>query len=781
MLAAGGLAYEIALTRLLSALLVSSWVAPVLAVALLGVGLGAAAAALAPGLRSVAAARTAAGLAAVLAVSSLPAWLWSAGSGRPLLGLLLPLLAYVGLGLASAAILSWRPARAAWLLRADYGAAALTAVTTPWLLGQSGFLGAGVLGAAVVAAALPGLAALVLGPGQRPDAPRAATAPASDRHGNAAAVATATTTAGLAAPLLALLALGVGALSVEPRLHMEAKPIALTLQRGGVVEKTRWDATARTDLVQTPDGARYLYMDGGAGSLVPTPDPNDWSRDVGAFAFAMAPAETAFLIGTGGGLDVAQARAHGVDNVVAVEVNRASVELVRELGAATGYVYQDPTEVIIGDGRRVLAASDEHYDVITLANVVTGAAEVRGAALTENLVYTVEAFEEYLSHLTPDGRLALKLYDELTLTRAMTTALAALVEGGYAEDVTSATDHLLAVLDVSAGRGIPVLVVRRTPFSAGQAVAAARVAEQRGWALLLVPGLLAPPALQALVDGEAGLAELIASSDDIDLSPTHDAAPYFFSFEPGVPGDVRLAGLGAAILLFALLSVAVLAGRAGRYESDGDRRRSSTVRRLSAAVCLGAGFLLVELAALPVIQRTAGHPAWSLSLTLGAVLFGSAVGSQLAARSRSSDPRRPALLATVAVLAWTLLAPRFAAALVTWPPPLAGLTVAATLFAVAVPMGMPFPQLLGSLGRPVTVAGALALSGGASVAAGAGALWLSHLVGTPAVGLTAAGAYLLAAVVVPGSAAAKPVHQPQAQQVDRSPGATASPDASNRA
>src|SRR5690606_3516296 len=181
----------------------------------------------------------------------------------------------------------------------------------------------------------------------------------------------------------------------------------------------------------------------------PTPDPRDWSRDVAAFAFAMAPAQSAFLIGTGGGLDVAQARAGGVRDVVAVEVNPQSVGLVRELGASTGYVYGSPTEVVIGDGRRVLAASGESYDVITLANVVTGAAELRGAALTENRVYTVEAFEEYLAHLTPDGRLALKLYDELTVTRAVTTALAALVEGGFAPDETTASRPLMAVLDAS--------------------------------------------------------------------------------------------------------------------------------------------------------------------------------------------------------------------------------------------------------------------------------------------------------------------------------------------
>src|SRR5690606_4962511 len=156
---------------------------------------------------------------------------------------------------------------------------------------------------AAVAAVLPAVAAVALS--NRASAPPATGAPASADTFDLGLFATA---AGLAAPLLLFLALAVGALAVDPGRHLGAKPISLLLGRGGVVETTSWDATARTDLVRLPNSARYLYMDGGAGSLVPTPDPNDWSADVGAFAFAMAPANSAFLVGTGGGLDVAQAR-----------------------------------------------------------------------------------------------------------------------------------------------------------------------------------------------------------------------------------------------------------------------------------------------------------------------------------------------------------------------------------------------------------------------------------------------------------------------------------------
>lgn len=724
LLAGGGLAYEIALTRLLSALLVSSWVAPVLAVALLGLGLGAGLAALLPAWRSPMAAQVAAGAAAVLTTLSLPAWLWAAAASVPLIGLLLPLLAYLALGLAGAAIFSWWPQRAAGLVRTDYAAAALAAIATPIALAYLGGLGG-----ALAAATLLGVAALCL----RPSASGARLAAASMATGMVS----------MATPALAALAMAVGALDLDPATHLRAKPIAPMLQRGGVIEASRWDATARTDLLRMPDGARYLFMDGGAGSLVPDPDPDRWWHDVGAFAFAMATAQRAFLIGTGGGLDVAQARANGVADVTAVEVNAASIELVRGLRGAAGRVYDAPTEVVLGDGRRALARTAGDFDLIALANVVTGAAELRGAALTENLVYTVEAFETYLGRLSPDGRLALKLYDELTLTRALTTALEALVRSGLAPDHAAATLHLFAVLDTRAQPPIPLLAVRRSPFDLGEAVASARVAEARGWGLLMVPELLVPATLQGLVDGSQTLAELIAAGGEVDLRPTFDDRPYFFAFEPGLPRDVQRAGWLAVGTLLILVAAAPLVGRRG-----GARRGAA--RRWLAAAALGAGFLLLELHALHIIQRAAGHPAWSLSLTLGAVLLGGAIGAHLSGRSAGLGARRPALLAAAALLAWVLLAPVLLGLLLPAAPQVAGLALAALLLVAAVPMGMPFPRLLAGWGTASGVAAALAASGVAAVAAGSGALFIAHALGMPWVGMIAVSAYFLAAVVHPG-------------------------------
>jgi spermidine synthase len=63
--------------------------------------------------------------------------------------------------------------------------------------------------------------------------------------------------------------------------------------------------------------------------------------------------------------------------------------------------------VVVEDGRTYVRRSPEKYQVLQATLVDTWASTAAGAfALSENNLYTVEAFVEYLDHLTPDGVLA---------------------------------------------------------------------------------------------------------------------------------------------------------------------------------------------------------------------------------------------------------------------------------------------------------------------------------------------------------------------------------------
>ena len=713
LLSAGGLVLEIALTRVLSVVYFYAYVYVVLSVAVLGVGLGAALATARPAWRqperlSLWAAFS--GLAALLltvlvvAASSLPLRLVVlAGAAVPF--------AFLGLALATAfSAFSQESPRLYW---ADLGGAGLGALLAVPLLNLLGGLD-GMLAAAGLLA-LSGLAF------PRP-ASRLAFAP-------------------LVCALVSLALLGnlaFGWLKLDLRILNTPKPLQAQLQEGAELVKTRWNAFARTDLVRRPDtGATYLYMDGGAGSLVPdTAQPEKWRGDIGSFPFVASRPESVFLIGPGGGLDVALARLGGAEDVTAVEVNGASVALARGLEPILGSVYGG-TEVHIDEGRSVLRRQNRLYDLILLSHVVTQAAEVRGYALTENGLYTVEAFGDYLDHLTPGGELAIKLYDELTLTRALVTALQAFKERGLSE--AEGARHLLALLDTRAEPPIPLLVVKKEAIDQAEAVGLARAAETLGFALLYVPGLLANPPLDGVLEGRTDLEDIIASAADVNLRPTTDDWPFFYLFERGLPGALEplLYSLGG-LLLLGLLALGV-------------RQRRATWPLPRAApllfAALGVGFMVTEVGLLQRVGLFLGHPTLTLSVVLGTLLVGGGLGSLLGGRLPLRDTLMVALsgFAVAAALAlWSFLWPlsdAFRGAGL----PLRVFLTALSLAPLALLMGVPFPVALRAVGRSSAthVALAWAVNGVASVMGSVGATVLALLFGFESVIMVGVVAYAI--------------------------------------
>src|SRR5690606_18263432 len=99
------------------------------------------------------------------------------------------------------------------------------------------------------------------------------------------------------------------------------------------------------------------------------------------------------------------------------------------------------------EGRSVLRHLGQEFDLVFLSHVITQASDLRGFAMSEASTYSVEAFGDYLQHLTPDGVIALKLYDELTLSRAFMTAVTAIAATGVTE--AEAARHLFVALDAS--------------------------------------------------------------------------------------------------------------------------------------------------------------------------------------------------------------------------------------------------------------------------------------------------------------------------------------------
>ena len=717
LLSAGGLTLELSLVRVLSALYLYSYVYVVLAIAVLGIGLGAAAGTARPHLRDARKLPLWAALAGVTGFLLTALTLWGATVEARLLTTAAAALPYGFLGLALATAFSNAAHESPKLYWADLSGAGLGTIAAIPLLNAIGGIDGMLAGALLM-----NCAAICF-------------APRRFLSWLSALVATAVLATSLAG----------GWLSLDYRNTQTLKPIHEQLRAGGRIESSRWDAFARTDLVYRPDqGLYYLFVDGGAGSVVPDASrPELWERDIGAYPFVAEGPDNAILIGPGGGLDVVQARAGGVRDLLAVELNAASIDMVRDLGEYAGNVYGLAADTLIDEGRSALRRSGELFDVIFLSQVVAQAAEARAYALSENRVHTVEAFGDYLDHLSPGGVVALKLYDELTLTRALTTALTALAERGA--DDREAAHHLLALLDTRVEPPIPLLAVYEAPLSRDEAVWRARKAEEHGLALLFVPGLIAAPPLDALVEGEASVEDVITAVGTADVRPARDDWPFFFQFEIGLPLAVRPLAMGLGLLLAALVLALLYAGRA----------RLALPARLDAMLfaCLGAGFMVIEVVLLHRTQLLLGHPTLNLSVVLGALLIAGGLGSFSAGHIGVGRERGAigwiGLLVAAAFAGWLLLWSGTAEALRGADIAIRSAATVLGLLPLAFVMGMPFPLALRAVGRrgELHVALGWAVNGVMSVVGAVGALLVALQFGFIAVAVLGGLCYLALAVL----------------------------------
>ena len=718
LLSTAALLLEIALTRLLSTLYYPPYVFIVLSLAVLGIGLGAAAATARSSLRRIRYAGHYPGAAAVSALLLTVFAAWGAPFDLRALLFILVTLPFIFVGLTLALLFSAGAQASPQLYLADLagaGLGALLAVPALDLLGG--------IDALLAAAVLLALSALLLSPAGRRRRPLA-----------------------LLALSVVILGANVGGqfLQVDMARLPAAKPIVDSLQ-GGELLDTRWDAFARTDLVQPAGGGPYrLYIDGAAGSIMPPAEDNDFLlRDIGLFPFATQEPRRVFVIGPGGGLDVWFGLRTGAEEIVAVEVNRASVELVEAYAAYNGDLYgQDGVRVVYDEGRSVLRREGRRYQLIFMSQVVTLAAERRGYALVEESTYTVEAFQDYLDHLTPQGQLALKLYDEATLTRALSTALAALRQRGLSD--AQALRHVIALLDPRASSPIPLLIVRNTPFTAEDSLALGAVARRAGFDPLYLPHVLARPPLDSVESGERTFDDIVAGAES-DISPTTDDRPFFYQFERGIPTDLRPLLIG--LVLLAVAGTALIIPL--------QRTATSSFERWSPLYfgALGLGFMALEVAFIQQTRLFLGHPTLTVTTVLATLLIVGGLGSGAAGRWLPPAERPPAWPLVVVVgmaIVWTLLWPILSQNYLAAERPLRVALVIASLAPLALFMGMPFPLALRHVGRAGrrSVALAWAVNGVTTVAGSVLAISVAIVAGFSSVLVVGILAYAVAAAVL---------------------------------
>lgn len=666
LLTMGSLAFEIALTRLLSTLFYPPFVYIVLSIAILGIGLGAAIATWRDDWRKesrVPVYMTLAGISALLL--TVFAILTASISLAPLL-IVLMILPYGFTGLAITSLFSNAPDNSRLLYAADLIGAGLGAILVIPLMNAFG-----VVNSLLLLAAVFSIAAMLY------------------EENRFALLIT------IIGAILYGSNLFGGWLNIDMVNLTSQKPIHEALINGGYIIETRNDSFARTDLVQPPQGQPpRIYVDGAAASVMPPASNNDYlKRDIGLFAFATAQPQRVFAIGTGGGLDVWFGLQVGAEEIIAVEVNPQSVALVQDYGRFNSGIYDNSRVTIhVDEGRSVLQRDNSDYDLIFLSQVVTLAAERTGYSLTENAVFTVEAFQAYREHLTPEGYITLKLYDEYTATRALSIAMEMFKAEGLSD--IEALQHIIVLLDPSTSPATPLLMIRNTPFLEEESAAIGSAAQHLNFAALYLPGIQSSPPLDAIELNVRSYDEVVADST-LDISAPTDNRPFFYQSERGIPSDLYplLITLGIILIIGFVLLLVV-------YQRHHPTNYWPTLLYFSG---LGIGFMMVEITVIQQTRLYIGHPTLAITAVLATLLIGGGLGSGLyrfLVPELSTKSIMIALFLLIAILAiWAIGWPMLSDSTFSLAPVGRIFVAALSILPLALFMGIPFAAGLGLVGN----------------------------------------------------------------------------------
>lgn len=417
-----------------------------------------------------------------------------------------------------------------------------------------------------------------------------------------------------------------------------------------------WAAGANTPgEVLAPIEQRLIEIDGAAGTVMarmgggpPAHHYLDW--DLTALVHVLRPRGAAAVIGVGGGHDVLAAARAEHDAVVGIELNRSIIELhEREMADFSGIVALPGVTLVHDEARSYLARDRRRYDVIAMSLIDTWASTGTGAySLSENGLYTTEAWRTFRRRLSKDGILAVSRWYFENNPGEVARMLALALDSLWASRVREPRRHI-AMLQ---SRLVATLLLSRRPLSARDLTRLREGARERGYNILVLPGETPRVPLLREIAGQPSRAALAAwaARQPLDLSAPSDARPFFFNMlrprswllDRAEIDRLDLPFLGnlqaTQSLLYAVLVSLVLALATlvfPLYRRVGDLRALPT-REVALALgyfaLIGLGFMFVEIGLLSRLNVFLGHPTLALVVLLGGLVVFTGLGSLLSGR-----------------------------------------------------------------------------------------------------------------------------------------------------
>jgi len=507
---------------------------------------------------------------------------------------------------------------------------------------------------------------------------------------------------------------------------------------------------------QVPLEQQHLGIDGSAGTVMTRFDGKDMTHlghlkfDVTNIVHSMRHDADVYVIGAGGGRDVLSSLVFNQHHVTAVEMNKAIIDIVnKHFGDFTGHLDANPKVTFINDeARSYLTRSDDRFDIIQISLIDTWAATAAGAfVLSENTLYTEDAWKLFMSRLKPGGVLSVSRWYDHPMPREVYRSVSLATSTLRDLGVSDTRKHIMLVSQpltqdnskVGQDGQIATLMVSPQPYTPEDLRQVEDAATAMHFSILLSPTHSEDVILTELADSKTLDGRLAKFTND-DLSAPDDNRPFFFKTNSMLLNGLFLFVLGLTVVFIIIPAAAKM--ELPLIYRDGD---------LTLAFAgIGVAFMLIEVSQMQRLVVLLGHPTFSLSVALFGLLVSSGIGSftcgkmDLSKITRSSALRMAGLLAVLIVIGFVTRPAVTALAGAS-----TGLRVVAALALLSPAgffMGMAFPILMriATARRPQASAWFWGINGGASICASVLAVMISTGYGISAAWWSGVACYVVA-------------------------------------
>jgi hypothetical protein len=367
-------------------------------------------------------------------------------------------------------------------------------------------------------------------------------------------------------------------------------------------------------------------------------------------------------------------------------------------------LYERPeVHLHVTDGRSFVRNAKQKFDVVQMTLVDTWASTAAGAfALSENSLYTVDAFREYFEHLKPDGMIAITRW-EFRQPREALRVVSVATEALHQLGVQNPARHFIVVSEGDLDEdGIPVVVLaKKSPFTAEEEAAVkTHIESTEDLVALYTPSTPGNNPFSALIARNDPRA--FAREYPYNVAPVDDNAPFFFftlktdqilhdgGLQRGIDWKVNL-GVVVLGIVFAISLVAVFVFLVGPIALRGGRRQRALP--LLYFVAVGLGYILVEIAFIQRFVLFLGHPTYALTVVIFLLLLSSGAGSLLSRRCLPNTGRGwiPLAVLVLAISLYTWGLTSLLTSLIGLPFVVKLVVSAVVLVPLGFAMGMPFP------------------------------------------------------------------------------------------